>query len=151
MRLFVSKDRLQRTDPRQQVGNRHPRGCYCQQKTPACSGQKGTRVPTCLLSSSRSFQDQTAHEAEAENGNTCNTTRPQRKRIFRLSFDEQMYIFLLGVYLGVGWLAHRIYTSSALLDPNGTPLQYSCLENPRDGGAWWAAVYGVTRSGTRLK
>ena len=26
---------------------------------------------------------------------------------------------------------------------NGTPLQYSCLENPRDGGAWWAAVYGV--------
>ena len=27
---------------------------------------------------------------------------------------------------------------------NGTPLQCSCLENPRDGGAWWAAVYGVT-------
>ena len=34
---------------------------------------------------------------------------------------------------------------------NGTPLQYSCLENPRDGGAWWAAVYGVTQSRTRLK
>ena len=31
---------------------------------------------------------------------------------------------------------------------NGTPLQYSCLENPRDGGAWWAAVYGVTQSQT---
>ena len=31
------------------------------------------------------------------------------------------------------------------------PLQYSCLENPRDGGAWWAAVYGVTQSQTRLK
>ena len=29
---------------------------------------------------------------------------------------------------------------------NGSPLQYSCLENPRDGGAWWAAVYGVTQS-----
>ena len=29
---------------------------------------------------------------------------------------------------------------------NGTPLQYSCLENPRDGGAWWAAVYGVAQS-----
>ena len=29
---------------------------------------------------------------------------------------------------------------------NGNPLQYSCLENPRDGGAWWAAVYGVTQS-----
>ena len=34
---------------------------------------------------------------------------------------------------------------------NGSPLQYSCLENPRDGGAWWAAVYGVTQSRTRLK
>ena len=34
---------------------------------------------------------------------------------------------------------------------NGTPLQCSCLENPRDGGAWWAAVYGVPQSRTRLK
>ena len=33
---------------------------------------------------------------------------------------------------------------------NGNPLQYSCLENPRDGGAWWAAVYGVAQSWTRL-
>ena len=33
---------------------------------------------------------------------------------------------------------------------NGNPLQYSCLENPRDRGAWWAAVYGVTQSQTRL-
>ena len=33
---------------------------------------------------------------------------------------------------------------------NGTPLQYSCLENPMDGGAWWAAVYGVGRSRTQL-
>ena len=32
---------------------------------------------------------------------------------------------------------------------NGTPLQYSCLENPMDGGAWWAAVHGVARSWTR--
>ena len=34
---------------------------------------------------------------------------------------------------------------------NGSPLQCSCLENPRDGGAWWAAVYGVAQSRTRLK
>ena len=34
---------------------------------------------------------------------------------------------------------------------NGNPLQCSCLENPRDGGAWWAVVYGVTQSWTRLK
>ena len=33
---------------------------------------------------------------------------------------------------------------------NGTPLQYSCLENPVDGGAWWAAVHGVAKSHTRL-
>jgi len=34
---------------------------------------------------------------------------------------------------------------------NGTLLQYSCLENPMDGGAWWAAVHGVTKSRTRLR
>ena len=33
---------------------------------------------------------------------------------------------------------------------NGIPLQYSCLENPMDGGAWWAAVHGVTKSQTQL-
>ena len=33
---------------------------------------------------------------------------------------------------------------------NGNPVQYSCLENPRDGGAWWAAVYGVAQSRTQL-
>ena len=33
---------------------------------------------------------------------------------------------------------------------NGNPLQYSCLENPMDGGAWWAAVHGVAESWTRL-
>ena len=35
-------------------------------------------------------------------------------------------------------------------DGSGTPLQYSCLENAMDGGAWWAAVQGVARSWTRL-
>ena len=34
---------------------------------------------------------------------------------------------------------------------HGNPLQRSCLENPRDGGAWWAAVYGVEQSRTQLK
>ena len=33
---------------------------------------------------------------------------------------------------------------------NGSPLQYSCLENPMDGGTWWAAVHGVAKSQTRL-
>ena len=38
----------------------------------------------------------------------------------------------------------------ALGEGNGTPLQYSCLENPMDRGAWWAAVHGVAKSRTRL-
>ena len=42
-----------------------------------------------------------------------------------------------------------IYSSYG--EGNGTPLQYSCLENPMDGGAWWAAVHGVAESRTRLK
>ena len=37
-----------------------------------------------------------------------------------------------------------------LREGNGTPLQYSCLENPMDGGAWWATVHGVAKSRTRL-
>ena len=37
------------------------------------------------------------------------------------------------------------------IEGNGNPLQRSCLENPRDGGAWWAALYGVAQSRTRLK
>ena len=40
---------------------------------------------------------------------------------------------------------------SCIGEGNGNPLQCSCLENPRDGGAWWAAVYGVSQSRTRLK
>ena len=40
---------------------------------------------------------------------------------------------------------------SSFGESNGTPLQYSCLENPRDGGAWWAAIYGVAQSWTWLK
>ena len=36
-------------------------------------------------------------------------------------------------------------------EDSGTPLQCSYLENPRDGGAWWAAIYGVAQSWTRLK
>ena len=38
--------------------------------------------------------------------------------------------------------------SLVVREGNGTPLQYSCLENPMDGGAWWAAVHGVARSRT---
>ena len=45
----------------------------------------------------------------------------------------------------------RATSLSRLGEGNGNPLQCSFLENSRDGGAWWAAVYGVTQSRTRLK
>ena len=46
---------------------------------------------------------------------------------------------------------HFIFSLSCIGEGNGNPLQCSCLENPRDGGAWWAAVYGVAQSQTQLK
>ena len=48
------------------------------------------------------------------------------------------------------WL-HFHFSLSSIGEGNGNPLQCSCLENPRDGGVWWAAVYGVAQSRTRLK
>ena len=46
---------------------------------------------------------------------------------------------------------HCHVSLSCIGEGNGNPLQSSCLENPRDGGAWWAAIYGVAQSRTRLK
>ena len=49
-------------------------------------------------------------------------------------------------------MSQRFILSSCFIgEGSGTPLQYSCLENPRDGGAWWAVVYGVAQNRTRLK
>ena len=48
------------------------------------------------------------------------------------------------------WL-HFHFSHSCIGEGSGNPLQYSCLENPRDGGAWWAAAYEVTQNRTRLK
>ena len=48
------------------------------------------------------------------------------------------------------WL-HFHFSLSCMGEGNGNPLQYSCLENPRDGRARWGAIYGVTQSRTRLK
>ena len=45
---------------------------------------------------------------------------------------------------------HLHFSLSCIGEGNGNPLQCSCLENPRDGGAWWAAIYGVAQSQTRL-
>ena len=55
--------------------------------------------------------------------------------------------------LSLAWSPNLLITWLVFLvtSGNGNPLQYSCLENPRDRGAWWAAVYGVAQSRTRLK
>ena len=46
---------------------------------------------------------------------------------------------------------HFHFSLPCIGEGNGNPLQCPCLENPRDGGAWWASVYGVTQSWARLK
>ena len=43
------------------------------------------------------------------------------------------------------------YSLSCIGEGSGNPLQYSCLENPRDRGSWWAAIYGAAQSRTRLR
>ena len=48
------------------------------------------------------------------------------------------------------WQAKSFSCSISFREGNGNPLQYSCLENPMDGGAWWAIVHGVAKSQTRL-
>ena len=46
---------------------------------------------------------------------------------------------------------HFHFSLSCIGDGNGNPLQNSCLENPRDGGAWWTVIYGVAQSRIQLK
>ena len=53
--------------------------------------------------------------------------------------------------VGHDWATSLSFSLSCIGEGNGNPLQCSCLENPRDRGAWWAAVSGVTQSWTRLK
>ena len=53
--------------------------------------------------------------------------------------------------LGIEILNSAIFRLSCIGEGNGNPLQCSCLENPRDGGAWWAAICGVAQSRPQLK
>ena len=57
-----------------------------------------------------------------------------------------VFFFPLDIHLGVELLDYKVVPGGC----NGTPLQYSCLENPMDRGAWWAAVHGVAKSRTQL-
>ena len=78
---------------------------------------------------------------------------------FYLGFIFLSFILKIIMYLKPGpyyqiplSLSMGISEEVALLlgEGNGNPLQYSCLENPMDGGAWWAAVHGVAKNRTRL-
>ena len=62
--------------------------------------------------------------------------------------DKTLLVFALlhSIFQGQICLLLQVF----LGEGNGTPLQYSCLENPMDGGAWWAEVHGVAKSQTRL-
>ena len=53
--------------------------------------------------------------------------------------------------VGHNWATSLHFSLSCIGEGNSNPLQCSCLENPRDGGPWWAAIYGVAQSQTRLK
>ena len=53
--------------------------------------------------------------------------------------------------VGHEWVTSLHFSLSCIGEGNGNPLQCSCLENPRDGGAWWAAIYGAAQNWTRLK
>ena len=75
--------------------------------------------------------------------------------------DEVFSVLKLVVFLNIlcrtdfiiifFFLTASVNKRESLGEGNGNPLQCSCLKNPRDGGAWWAAVYGVAQSRPRLK
>ena len=68
---------------------------------------------------------------------------------FSLVYKAQLYVPCSFFWDHIAW--DLLTNRAAIGEGNGNPLQCSCLENPRDGGAWWAAVYGVAQSRTRLK
>ena len=73
---------------------------------------------------------------------------------FKLCHPCQILVKLCCSYLILVYNCERLHfhlSLSCIGEGNGDPLQCSCLENPRDRGAWWAASYGVTQSQTRLK
>ena len=89
--------------------------------------------------------------------------RATRRGVFFLFFqnhisENKIYLILEGINQSqFNLLSMHIYVHfiiklvlAPLGESNGTPLQYSCLENPMDGGAWWAAVHGIAKSWTQL-
>ena len=105
----------------------------------AIRGATATRsLPAQLVSSTHSLKlESTPHSNED----------PALPKIINKIYFKKLWITMLDP-----WSLYNIFTASntSIGEGNGTPLQHSCLENPMDWGAWWAAVYGVTKSRTRL-
>ena len=78
----------------------------------------------------------------------------RRRVLYHLKNGNFNHTFLWSTLHRIVFIA-RSFTFQIRLDHlgegNDNPLQYSCLENPRDGGGWWAAIYGVVQSRTWLK
>ena len=71
--------------------------------------------------------------------------------VFEASPQEEFAIIINIMMEMMIDILSKIYRPTSIIgEGNGHPLQYSCLENPMDGGAWWAAVHGVAKSWTRL-
>ena len=81
------------------------------------------------------------------------TNNLSEKRIYHILSIYQLKDIWITYSVSQLWIntINIIYITLIIREGNGTPLQCSCLENPRNGGAWWAAVYGVVQSRTRLK
>ena len=77
----------------------------------------------------------------------CLLLKQDREELERQSdvLDSRIYSLHLLLCCPLCW---ALVSSSG--EGDGTPLQHSCLENPTDGGAWWATVHGITKSQTRL-
>ena len=75
---------------------------------------------------------------------------PELRRVTHCMRTVQSAWFMLHTCFPFGSLEFWYVVGRGYREGNGTPLQYSCLENPMDGGAWKAAVHGVAKSRTRL-
>ena len=87
-------------------------------------------IASCLLAAGRSTS-----VLKGDLGGTPQSLSPHNDQI-------------LTIHTTLPFLSNSIILDILPREGDGTPLQYSCLENPRDGGAWWAAIYGVTQSQT---
>ena len=127
-------------------------------------GNQGKEIWQCVLSGSCDFQlelrsahlvnypskcfsssiDMYTEKAMAPHSSTLAWKIPWTEEPGRLQSMGSLRV-------GHNWTTSLSLFFSCIGEGNGNPLQHSCLENPRDGGAWWAAVYVVAQSRTRLK